>query len=82
MTVMDDKQRLARQESESTPAANANPTEQQYIVPDLEPPEDAPPAYGDQHDQVQFSQPGISAGAAVTGMLPLQTLGGGLTDDS
>ncbi|KEY65070.1 hypothetical protein S7711_08140 [Stachybotrys chartarum IBT 7711] len=28
---------------------------------------EAPPAYGEHHDQVQFSQPGYSADAAVTG---------------
>lgn len=34
-------------------------------VPDL-PPEDAPPPYGEMHDQLQFSQSGFEAGANVT----------------
>jgi hypothetical protein len=29
---------------------------------------DAPPAYGELPDQIEFSQPGIEAGAAVTRM--------------
>ena len=35
-------------------------------VPDLPPAEDAPPPYGELHDQLQFSQPGFEAGANVT----------------
>jgi hypothetical protein len=38
-----------------------------FIVPDIEPSSDAPPAYGELRDQMQFSQPGFEAGAAVTG---------------
>lgn len=45
-----------------------------FLVPELEghdgnqdPPQEAPPAYGEQHDQMQFSQPGFEAGAAITG---------------
>ena len=34
----------------------------------LEASREAPPAYGEHHDHVQFSQPGFNAGAAVTGM--------------
>lgn len=71
MAVLDDKQRLARQDSESTvtttPGPSTNPQQDaRYIVPELEAPNDAPPAYGAHHDQVQFSQPGIEAGAVVT----------------
>lgn len=40
-----------------------------FLVPDLDPENEAPPAYGELHDQVQFSQPGFEAGAAVTGNL-------------
>ena len=46
-----------------------------FLVPELEgnygnneQPQEAPPAYGEQHDQMQFSQPGFEAGAAITGM--------------
>lgn len=38
-------------------------------LPDLGAHIDAPPAYGDQHDQLQLSQAGIEAGANVTRML-------------
>lgn len=45
-----------------------------FLVPELdvqtgsdEPPHEAPPAYGELHDQMQFSQPGFEAGAAITG---------------
>ena len=41
-----------------------------FLVPSLEPSgdcEQVPPAYGEQHDHVQFSQPGFDAGAEVTG---------------
>ncbi|GAB0134164.1 hypothetical protein EsDP_00002546 [Epichloe bromicola] len=39
-----------------------------FLVPSLDTPSDEalPPAYGDQHDHVQFSQPGFDAGAEVT----------------
>lgn len=47
-----------------------------FLVPELEGhdgdqqhPQEAPPAYGEQHDQMQFSQPGFEAGAAITGKL-------------
>lgn len=36
-------------------------------VPDLGANQDAPPAYGDQFNQLQLSQAGFQAGAAVTG---------------
>lgn len=36
-------------------------------APDLGATVDAPPAYGDHHDQLQLSQAGFEAGAAVTG---------------
>ena len=45
-----------------------------FLVPELdvqggsnEPPQEPPPAYGELHDQMQFSQPGFEAGAAITG---------------
>jgi hypothetical protein len=38
------------------------------IDEDLETPDDvAPPAYGEHHDQLQFSQAGFAADASVTG---------------
>lgn len=47
-----------------------------FLVPELEgqgenqnQPQEPPPAYGEQHDQLQFSQPGFEAGAAITGTL-------------
>jgi hypothetical protein len=38
-------------------------------LPDINPAEGdgAPPPYGENHDQVHFSQPGFDAGAAITG---------------
>ncbi|KAJ6783777.1 hypothetical protein PWT90_07682 [Aphanocladium album] len=86
MTVLDEKQvmarrqaqtqadaqaRLRRTDSTSTAAAGTVSAESLitdgFIIPDLEVPSEAPPAYGDQVDKVTFSQPGFQAGAAVTG---------------
>jgi hypothetical protein len=39
-----------------------------FNVPDLEIDGDAPPAYGDLPDQLQFSQSDFEAGAVVTGI--------------
>jgi hypothetical protein len=39
-------------------------------VPDLGANLDAPPAYGDDFNELQLSQAGFEAGAAVTGKLP------------
>lgn len=38
-----------------------------FMVPNLDPYYETPPAYGDEFDHLQFSQPGFEAGAAVTG---------------
>ncbi|OAA73552.1 UDP-glucuronosyl/UDP-glucosyltransferase [Cordyceps fumosorosea ARSEF 2679] len=38
-----------------------------FVMPNLDVPSEAPPAYGDQVDKVTFSQPGFQAGAAVAG---------------
>lgn len=38
-----------------------------FRAPDLGAELDAPPAYGEHHDQLQLSQAGFEAGAAVTG---------------
>ncbi|RXG50203.1 hypothetical protein VDGE_01069 [Verticillium dahliae] len=37
-----------------------------FSLPDLEAETEAPPAYGELHDQIQLSQSGIQAGASVT----------------
>ncbi|KAF4462148.1 hypothetical protein FALBO_11044 [Fusarium albosuccineum] len=38
-----------------------------FQLPDIDPGDGAPPPYGENHDQVHFSQPGFDAGAEVTG---------------
>lgn len=38
-----------------------------FVLPALEPPADAPPAYGNHHDQLQFKRAGFDAEAALTG---------------
>jgi hypothetical protein len=38
-----------------------------FQVPSLGAEADAPPAYGELHDQLQLSRAGLQAGAAVTG---------------
>ena len=38
-----------------------------FQLPDIAPPEDAPPPYGEHLNQMNFSQPGVEAGAEVTG---------------
>lgn len=75
MAVLDEKRPAARQDSESTTSAypgdqNSEPLiADGFVVPDLEVNDEAPPAYGDHLDRVQFTQPGFEAGAAVTGTL-------------
>lgn len=50
-----------------TGANRAGRTNAVPIAEDLEDPNlDAPPPYGDHHDQLQFSQTGFNADAAVT----------------
>ncbi len=82
MTVVDDKQELARRQDEKQPLANLASHENEsdealvtdgFVVPDLEVPNEAPPAYGEHLDQLQFSQPGFEAGAAVTCMFILSS---------
>lgn len=75
MGILDEKRPVARQDSESTNSAypgdqNSEPlVTDGFVVPDLEANDEAPPAYGDHLDRVQFTQPGFEAGAAVTGTL-------------
>lgn len=69
MSVLDEKQaqREAAQQSRDE-NAHALVTDG-FLVPSLDSPADEaqPPAYGEQHDHVRFSQPGFDAGAEVTG---------------
>ncbi|OAQ97272.1 hypothetical protein LLEC1_02010 [Akanthomyces lecanii] len=86
MTVLDDKQELARRQAQaradaqtrqqreaSFGAAGPGSTSEEslitdgFIIPDLEVPNEAPPAYGDQPDKVTLSQPGFQADAAIVG---------------
>lgn len=77
MTVVEDKQEVARRQDEERYLANLAAQQENnsddalvtdgFVVPDLEVSGEAPPAYGEQFDQMQFSQPGFEAGAAVTG---------------
>lgn len=43
-----------------------------FELPDLDVPEDAPPAYGEHRDRLQFNQPGFEAGATVTGKISFE----------
>ncbi|KAI9171844.1 glucosyl/glucuronosyl transferase [Paramyrothecium foliicola] len=79
MAVIPDKQRVAASDRENRPSAAEQPhrhNRQQrdevlvsdgFELPDIAPPEYAPPAYGEHLDQMTFSQPGVEAGAEVTG---------------
>jgi hypothetical protein len=62
-------------QDEHTPSA-AQPTHHSdalvsdgFQLPDIAPSEDAPPPYGEHLDQMNFSQPGVEAGAEVTGTI-------------
>lgn len=75
MTLVDEKQVLARQQSLQQQSSREHVSEpvltDGFQLPDLNAVDSEPPPYGDHHDQVQFSQPGFEAGAAVTGMFHL-----------
>ncbi|PHH67103.1 hypothetical protein CDD81_4498 [Ophiocordyceps australis] len=68
--LLDDKQRLAPQEAGVKQGSFEDGSESLvvdgFVVPTLDAPDDEPPAYGEHHDQVRFSQAGFEAGAAVT----------------
>ena len=79
-TIKEEKERIRQQSSSTTQTpvqesddqiaglgADDNLAADGFLIPDLEAAEEAPPAYGDQHDQVTFSQPGYQAGAIITG---------------
>lgn len=67
----DQRSRVRRQPSTRTPpnrrASEALVTDG-FVLPDLEVPADAPPAYGSHHDLLQFSRRGFEAEAALTGV--------------
>lgn len=84
MEILDEKQRLANRNGQEQEVQMPAPIQavadgedgadalvtDGFLVPNLDSPNDAePPAYGEQHDHVQFSQPGFDAGAEITGML-------------
>ncbi|OAA39642.1 UDP-glucuronosyl/UDP-glucosyltransferase [Metarhizium rileyi] len=81
MEIVDEKQRLANQNAQSQEMQPHAPIQavadgedgaaalitDGFLVPDLDSLDDAePPAYGEQHDHVRFSQPGFDAGAEIT----------------
>jgi hypothetical protein len=75
MVVLDAKREQAQspgsaEQLENAPSSSvaAALAEENLAIPPLEPDRDAPPAYGDSHDQMHFSQPGLDAGARVTGL--------------
>jgi hypothetical protein len=67
------RSRPKRQPSTRTPprrgerAASEAVVTDGFVLPALEAPADAPPAYGSHHDQLQFKRTGFDAEAAVTG---------------
>ncbi|KAK9437780.1 glycosyltransferase family 1 protein [Metarhizium brunneum] len=81
MEILDEKQRLAMQNGQPPEIQPYVPTQavvdcddgaaalvtDGFLVPSLDGPNDAePPAYGEQHNHVRFSQPGFDAGAEIT----------------
>ncbi|PHH83711.1 hypothetical protein CDD82_4673 [Ophiocordyceps australis] len=68
--LLDDKQRLAAQQAGAKQGSSEDAYQSLvadgYVLPTLDAPDDMPPAYGEHHDQLQFSQAGFDAGAAVT----------------
>lgn len=74
MSALGEKAELARQQAA---VANERPAAPSYseehvvtdglILPELGDTDVPPPAYGEHRDRMDFSQPGINAGAAVTG---------------
>ncbi|PTB55442.1 glycosyltransferase family 1 protein [Trichoderma harzianum CBS 226.95] len=56
-----------RQPSSRPPPASEAMVTDGFVLPTLDVPPDAPPAYGSHHDQLQFSRTGFEAGAEVTG---------------
>lgn len=69
--IVDEKAAAGRQQRQQPrDGDNTGPTASADLqLPDLTPGADegAPPPYGENHNQVHFSQPGFDAGAEVTG---------------
>lgn len=90
MGLAEEKQELARREA----AASAMPPYTQemlptpeeatitdgFLLPEFDDSNAPPPVYGETMDTMHFSQPGFSAGAAVTGKLYHRNVGGEITD--
>ncbi|KAL7821888.1 UDP-Glycosyltransferase/glycogen phosphorylase [Trichoderma gracile] len=55
-----------RQPSSRPPPASEAVVTDGFVLPNLDVPADAPPAYGSHHDQLQFSRTGFEAGAILT----------------
>ncbi|KAL7945118.1 hypothetical protein V8C42DRAFT_353349 [Trichoderma barbatum] len=62
-----ERSKARRQPSSRPPPASEAVVTDGFVLPALEVPVDAPPAYGSHHDQLQFSRTGFEAGAALTG---------------
>ena len=80
MTALGEKDRLARQDSlEAVPQYSPRDDVSEALVtdgfqlPSIDTETEQPPPYGENPDQVQFSQPGFETTAAVTGMATLST---------
>ncbi|CAM1510161.1 Fc.00g004960.m01.CDS01 [Cosmosporella sp. VM-42] len=76
MAAIDEKQRMARQDSDLLQAApQYSPRDDVsealvtdgFQLPSIDTETEQPPPYGENPDQVQFSQPGFETSAAVTG---------------
>ena len=86
MELLDEKQRLANRDPAGQPPQTMPPPQDRgdgsealvtdgFLLPSLGTPNEALPAYGEHHDQVQFSQPGFEAGAEVTGSSTIEYIG-------
>lgn len=74
MTFVGEKELLARQDSDQTYQSRFHEDLSDALVtdgfqlPDISQESGDPPPYEGNHDHLQFSQPGVEAGAEVTGM--------------
>ena len=69
-----ERSKARRQPSSRPPPASEAVVTDGFVLPTLDVPADAPPAYGNHLDQLQFSRTGFEAGAAVTGVHQLRFL--------
>lgn len=74
MSALGEKAELARRQAAAVnePPAITSYGEEHlvtdgFVLPDLDETDVPPPAYGEHHDRMDFSQPGVNAGAALTG---------------